>query len=117
MPTDPRSAVGACASLDVSPTSTFDGTYSAWQTGGAGAGTISPDVLASFTAWPPTTISGVDGDMSLIYTYTATASVETLPPDVFTITEGKATTTGTGGDGWADSADTGLGVTEVAGCT
>lgn len=117
MPTDPRSAIGACASLDVSPVSTFSGTYSAWQTGGAGAGTIRPDVLASFTAWPPATISGVDGDVGLVYTYTATASVETLPPDVFTVTEGKATTTSSGGDGWADSADTGLGVTEVAGCS
>ena len=114
MPTDPRSAVGACASLGVSGP-TFDGTYSAWQTGGSGAGTISPDVLESFTAWPPTTISGVEGDMSLIYTYTSTAAVETLPVDTFT--SAPASATSNEGDGWADAADTGLGVTEVAGCT
>lgn len=114
MPTDPRSAIGACASLDITAPP-FDGTYSAWQTGGAGAGTISPDVLASFTAWPPTTMSGVDGEMELVYTYTSTAGVSTLPVDSFSGAPTSATKSE--GDGWADAQDTGLGVTEVAGCT
>lgn len=116
MPLDPRSAIGACASLDITAPP-FDGTYSPWQTGGAGAGTISPDVLASFTAWPPTTMSGVVGEMELVYTYTSTAGVSTLPVDSFSGATATGSASGGDGDGWADAQDTGLGVTEVAGCT
>ncbi|KAI5120174.1 hypothetical protein M0805_008440 [Coniferiporia weirii] len=112
MPTDPRDAVGKCASLSVTGLQ-FDGTYSAWQTGGAGAGTISADVRSSFTAWPPTTISGVTGDVSLMPTYTSTATQPTLPPDTFTA----APKTLSVGDGWADPSDTASRVTEVAGCS
>ncbi|KAI5120169.1 hypothetical protein M0805_008436 [Coniferiporia weirii] len=112
MPTDPRSAVGTCASLGVTGPQ-FDGTYSAWQTGGAGAGTISADILASFSAWPPETISQVTGDVSLMPTYTSTVTLSTLPPDTFTA----APSTLSVGNGWADPSDTASGVTEVAGCT
>ncbi|THH07809.1 hypothetical protein EW145_g3129 [Phellinidium pouzarii] len=112
MPTDPRSAIGMCASLGVDATQ-FDGTYSAWQTGGAGAGTITPSVLASFTDWPPATISGVKGAVSLVPTYTSTVTIETLPLDTFTA----APKTLSVGDGWADAADKASGVTEVAGCS
>lgn len=112
MPTDPRSAVGMCASLSVTGTQ-FPGTFSAWQTGGAGAGTISPDVRESFTAWPPTTISGASVAVSLLPTYTSTVTISTLPPDTFS----QAAKTVSVGDGWADPSDTASGVTEVAGCS
>ncbi|CAL1711948.1 unnamed protein product [Somion occarium] len=41
MPTDPREAIGKCASLGVQG-NPFAGTFESWQTGGAGAGTIAP---------------------------------------------------------------------------
>ena len=100
-----------CASLSVT-ISSFDGTYSAWQTGGLGAGTIEPSIRASYTAWPPASMSNVE-DMSFVPTYTSTGAVSTLPPDTFTA----AAKTVSVGDGWADSSDTGKGVTEVAGCS
>lgn len=111
MPTDPRSAVGVCASLGVTAPQ-FDGTYSAWQTGGSGAGTIDPAVRASFTAWPPTTISNVD-NVAFVPTYTPTGTVSTLPPDSFT----DAPKTLSVGDGWTDDEDSALAMTEVAGCS
>ncbi|KAH8110486.1 glycoside hydrolase [Phellopilus nigrolimitatus] len=111
MPKDPRDSVGACAALGESGVQ-FDGTYSAWQTGGAGAGTIVASVSSEFSAWPPATISDVS-DVSFVPTYTATGAVSTLPPDTFTA----APKTLSVGDGWADASDTAEGVTEVAGCT
>lgn len=119
MPDDPRSAVGACASLGVTGDQ-FDGTYSAWQTG-APASSLDPAVVQSFSAWPPATLSGVDGDMSLIPTYTATAPLETLPPDTVLLTAAPASATASiasvGGDGWANSGDTSPGWAEVSGCS
>ncbi|EJD08278.1 glycoside hydrolase [Fomitiporia mediterranea MF3/22] len=113
MPTDPRSAVGVCASLGVTGAQ-FPGTYSAWQTGGSGAGTIDPVASSQFAAWPPPTMSGVDAvNMPFVPTYTATGTVSTLPPDTFT----DAPKTVSVGDGWANSGDTSGGVTEVGGCT
>ena len=112
MPTDPRSAVGVCASLGVVDTQ-FDGTYSAWQTGGSGAGTIDPTVRTSFTAWPPTSISNV-ANVEFVPTYTPTGTVSTLPADdSFT----EAPKTLDVGDGWTDDEDTEGGMTEVAGCS
>ncbi|THH07807.1 hypothetical protein EW145_g3127 [Phellinidium pouzarii] len=112
MPTDPRSAAGKCAELGVTGIA-FDGSYSAWQTGGSGAGTISATARESFAAWPPSIISGITGDLSLVPTYTSTAVMKTLPPDMFTA----APKTLSVGDGWADPADMASGVTEVAGCS
>lgn len=111
MPIDPREAVGKCAELGASG-DTFVGTYSAWQTGGAGAGTIVASARASFTAWPPAQISNVD-DVSLVPTYTATGTISTLPPDQFTA----APKTLSVGDGWANSGDTAGAITTVSGCS
>ena len=120
MPTDPRDAIGTCARLGQSGPQ-FDGNFNAWATGGPGAGTIAAADLAPFTAWPPASMRDVAGDIGLIPTYTATGAVSTLPPDTFTITStsGRSTVTTTSvvGNGWADSADTAGGVTEVAGCS
>ncbi|KAJ6528100.1 glycoside hydrolase superfamily [Mycena capillaripes] len=119
MPTDPRTANGKCGSLGIKG-SKFDGTFSAWQTGGAGAGTIHAAATNDIGTWPPATISNVDaGAMTLLPTYTATGSVPTLTYITPTITASGATMTPTVsiGNGWFDAEDTALGVTAVAGCT
>ncbi|CAK5268466.1 unnamed protein product [Mycena citricolor] len=123
MPTDPRTSIGTCASLNVvGPV--FNGTYSAWQTGGLGAGTIDPTAIASFGQWPPATISHVAAPVTLLPTYTATATVRSL---TFVTPTPTSTATGTGavtrvaptvsiGSGWFNSAGSSAGVTAVAGC-
>ncbi|KAJ6536155.1 glycoside hydrolase [Mycena capillaripes] len=119
MPTDPRKAQGKCAAIGVKGVQ-FDGKYSAWQTGGAGAGTIAASSTAKFGQWPPATISGVDaGAMKLLPTYTATGSIPTLTFITPTVTGIVATVTPTVsiGNGWFDAADTMPAITAVAGCT
>ncbi|KAJ7692426.1 glycoside hydrolase superfamily [Mycena rosella] len=119
MPTDPRTAVGKCAALGV-PGLQFDGTFSAWQTGGAGAGTIAASATAEFGVWPPATISHVDtAALTLMPTYTATGSVATLTyitPSASGSAAG-VTPTASIGNGWFDAGDTVPAVTAVAGCT
>lgn len=111
MPTDPRAAVGKCAALGVKGPQ-FDGTYSAWQTGGAGAGTIAASDKSEF-AWPPATVSGNDGDAAALPMYTPTGTVATLPPPTLTAS---ATQSIDVGDGWYNTADNAGGVTVVQGC-
>ncbi|KAJ7132694.1 glycoside hydrolase family 5 protein [Mycena filopes] len=116
IPADPRTAKGRCAALGI--VSDFDGTFSAWQTGGAGAGTIAPDWSSSYSVWPPATISNADG--AVLATYTPTGSVSTLVYATPTPTQAPSTTvtpTASAGDGWFDKGDTAGGVTAVAGCT
>lgn len=107
MPPDPRAANGACGA----PATTFDGTFTPYQTGG-GTGVI---VGAAANPWPPTSIGGV-GNPTLLPTYTSTVPISTLPTMTF-----PAPTPGAspfnGGDGWFDDQDTAPGVTTVAGCT
>ncbi|KAJ7752654.1 glycoside hydrolase family 5 protein [Mycena metata] len=121
MPTDPRTARGKCAAIGESGEQ-FAGTFSAWQTGGAGAGTVDPAWSSSYSVWPPVTISNVDADVRTVMpTYTATGNVATLTYITPTQTGAGATSTVTptvsAGDGWFDKGDTALGVTAVAGCT
>ncbi|KAJ7605280.1 glycoside hydrolase superfamily [Mycena polygramma] len=118
MPTDPRSANGACASLGVSDPA-FDGTFSAWQTGGAGAGTIAASATAQFGQWPPATLSHVSVAATLLPSYTATASIASLTYITPAASGSAATVTPTVslGSGWFDAADTACMVTAVAGCT
>lgn len=117
MPSDPRAAYGACASLGVQPAVPFVGTYSSWQTGGAGAGTINPSASSQFGTWPPLTMAGITPvEVALLPTYTNTASVETLPMPTYIYTTGGATSTISAGHGWLDAQDTQGGVTAVAGC-
>jgi aryl-phospho-beta-D-glucosidase BglC (GH1 family) len=113
MPTDPRQAVGACAQAGVTATQ-FDGTYLPWQTGGAGAGTISANATALYGAWPPASLNGLPAatDVPLLPSYTSTGPVVTLPPPTFT-----ASATVAPGNGWYDAADNGGGVTTISGCT
>ncbi|KAJ6549603.1 hypothetical protein DFH09DRAFT_926049, partial [Mycena vulgaris] len=119
MLTDPRVAAGKCGALGVTGAQ-FDGTYSAWQTGGAGAGTIAASATDAFGTWPPATISNVDpAVLTILPTYTATGSVPTLTYITPSATGSAAAVTPTGsiGNGWFDAGDTAPGVTAVAGCT
>ncbi|KAJ7466517.1 glycoside hydrolase family 5 protein [Mycena latifolia] len=127
MPTDPRTSVGQCAALNVTGPQ-FDGTFSAWQTGGAGAGTIAPSAVAAFGQWPPATISHVDAPATLLPVYTPTGSIPTLtwatpaatPTGSASAAASRAaqvTPTASVGDGWFDAADTQLVMTAIAGCT
>ncbi|KDQ56457.1 glycoside hydrolase family 5 protein [Jaapia argillacea MUCL 33604] len=116
MPTDPRQAIGMCGALGATVGAVqFNYTYQPWQTGGPGAGTIDPVVSASYSQWPPLSLSGLPApaDATEIPMYTATAPIETLPPSTIT---GAATKTITE-DGWADPSDTAPGVTAMAGCS
>lgn len=99
-------ALGKCSPFgDDTP---FAGTYSSWQTGGAGAGTIA--VSASFP-WPPTTISGLEGaDYAALPTYTPTGSISTLPPPELTPSVSQ-------GNGWFDAQDTTSAMVTVSGCS
>ncbi len=73
-----------------------------------------PAVSASFGKWPPTDISGIAAQINVAPTYTATATIPTLPPPTLTPTPTKSVDVG---DGWFNSADTASGLTTVAGCT
>ncbi|RDX49667.1 glycoside hydrolase [Lentinus brumalis] len=111
IPSDPRDTLGTCASLGYPQDLPWNGTYQSWQTGGSGAGTIASTALASFSQYPPPSLSNVNGaDPTQLPMYTATSVVPTLSTPVF------ASATVTEGDGWADAADTSLAVVQVAGC-
>lgn len=110
IPQNPRDAYGHCASLGISLDIPFDGTFLPYQTGG-GSGVIDSADLATFGAWPPTSI-GLVPDATLLPTYTATGSVPTLPMPSFPT----PTPTDTG-DGWYQTADTASGIVTVAGCS
>lgn len=115
MPTDPRQIIGTCGSLGVKGVQ-FDGNYHPWQTGGVGAGTIVASATARFGQWPPISLNGLDNaaDATLLPTYTSTGPVATLPPPTLTAS---ATHSIDLGDGWYNTADTGLGATPIAGCS
>ncbi|KAJ7771675.1 glycoside hydrolase family 5 protein [Mycena metata] len=103
MPTDPRAAVGQCNNANP-----FTGTLSAWQTGGAGAGSI-PSSVQSQLAWPPAVISfpgSASSAATLLPGYTQTGPLMTLPTATLTASA-SATATGatTAGSGWFNSAD------------
>ncbi|KAH9175029.1 glycoside hydrolase family 5 protein [Lactarius sanguifluus] len=109
MPTDPRASIGKCQALGGSQ-APFPGTYSAWQTGGPGAGTIAPSVSSSFQ-WPPSTISNVEGVIyAALPTYTPTGTISTLPPPELTPKVSQD-------DGWYDSKDTAGAMVTVSGCS
>lgn len=112
MPTDPRAALGTCASLGVSG-SDFDGEFQPWQTGGVGAGTIAPSSTSNFP-WPPATISHVGVPGNQLPTYTPTGTIVSLAPPTLTAS---ATASVDVGNGWFDSQDTGGAPTPIAGCT
>ncbi|KAJ6514468.1 glycoside hydrolase [Mycena vitilis] len=129
IPSDPRAARGKCGSLGVKG-EPFDGTFSAWQTGGAGAGAGKIDADAGVGKWPPATIAHVDAPGARLPMYTATGSVATLiytmpSATLIYVTPSATGTAGAAGvtptastpNGWFDAGDTAKGITAVAGCT
>ncbi|KZT57138.1 glycoside hydrolase family 5 protein [Calocera cornea HHB12733] len=110
IPADPRDAVGFCAaSADVPMTAPTAG-LSAWQTGGAGAGTIAADQIASFGVWPITSMFSATGlpylppaSVALLPQYTASGQIVTLPAPTYTTPS--TTQTADAGSGWADAND------------
>jgi aryl-phospho-beta-D-glucosidase BglC (GH1 family) len=109
LPTDPRVATGKCRALGGTQ-EPFAGTYSAWQTGGPGAGTIAPIETVSFP-WPPTTISDIQGAIyAALPTYTPTGTIPTLPPPQLTPSVSQE-------NGWFDAQDTAGAMTAISGCT
>ncbi|KIJ51370.1 glycoside hydrolase family 5 protein [Sphaerobolus stellatus SS14] len=119
IPKDPREAIGACSSLGAPLTEPFDGTYSAWQTGGVGAGSIAADASVQFP-WPPLTIANIEltNAVSLLPTYTNTVTPAiTLPTPTLTFTTKGSVKTVSAGNGWANQNDNAGDPTTVAGCT
>ena len=110
MPSDPRSASGFCESVGYTPT-LFAGTFSPWQTGTPSS---IPASSSSMYPWLPTSIGNIDVPMSLLPTYTNTATIITLPVPTFTSIPSSVTQ---GYDGWFDTADSGGGIMTIAGCT
>ncbi|KAJ2922815.1 hypothetical protein H1R20_g14280, partial [Candolleomyces eurysporus] len=110
MPTDPRTVVGTCASVG-GPSTTWDGTFQPYMTGGAGAGLATG---AGGYPWPPTTINGVGAAAIELPAYTATGTIATLPAPTFTGSSGQSISSG---NGWFNPDDTALAPTPVAGCT
>ncbi|KAI0331221.1 glycoside hydrolase [Cubamyces sp. BRFM 1775] len=114
MPKDPRAASGMCESLGVTP-DPFSGAFAAWQTGGAGAGTIAPAATASIAPWPPALAHVPTQSEAALPQYTSTGTVVTLPPQTFTPTS-SVTPTASVGNGWFDAQDTAPAVTPISGC-
>ncbi|KAJ7061463.1 glycoside hydrolase family 5 protein [Mycena amicta] len=118
MPTDPRTTRGKCAAIGVKG-SQFDGTFSAWQTGGAGAGTIAASATREWGQWPPTALSNAG---NILPTYAATGTIPTLsfvlptPSMTGTASAAPGIPTASMGNGWADAADTAGAVVPVASC-
>jgi glucan 1,3-beta-glucosidase len=110
IPLDPRTAVGKCASVGETGMK-FDGTFESWQTGGAGAGTISG---SSSWPWPPATISNANVPATDLPVYTLTGSIVSLPAPTKT---GSTPTTISLGNGWFNPRDTASAPAEVSGCT
>jgi len=112
MPTDPRTALGKCDRIGAS-FSKFEGPFQPWQTGGVGAGVFSPAATAGILPYPPE-LNDIQVPIALLPTYTSTGPVQTLPPTTFSAPG--MTKSVDPGDGWFNSADTGGGITTVAGC-
>jgi glucan 1,3-beta-glucosidase len=105
VPTDPREAIGKCASIGQAMGQPFNGVYQPWQTGG------DPAALPTATAayeWPPTKLGDIS-PASWLPTYTPTAPIITLAGP--TVTSGVD-----GGNGWYDSKDTTGMMAPIAGC-
>ncbi|KAH8923946.1 glycoside hydrolase family 5 protein [Atractiella rhizophila] len=107
---NPRENVGFCVSYMASTGSTFEqvswaGSFSDWQTGGAGT-TSYPIVgyaSANYTAWPPASLTSYP-NANFLPTYTPTGSVITLSASTPTAAPKGATTNP--GDGWLNPSDT-----------
>lgn len=125
---DARRSTGGCqlvASLQgtTAPTQTWANTLSAWQTGGAGAGTIVSSQVANYSTWPPagirvTRTATSSYSPSLMPQYTTTGKVVTLSatsPAASLFPSGDSSTAQ--GNGWANPSDTAGWWTSASGCS
>lgn len=108
LPTDPREAVGACASLGQPPTVPFSGTFQPWQTGGVGAGQMQPEATATLS-WPPTSLNSNYPVAQYLPTYTPTGTHTTLSVPAITAVYP--------GDGWFDDQDQAALYVPIASCS
>ncbi|GAA5970274.1 hypothetical protein JCM11641_001644 [Rhodosporidiobolus odoratus] len=131
IPTNPRTALGACPSLVTSNGFTIGYTAEAaptlapWMTGGSGAGTFSDQAMyTSFSAWPPESIGAAASTgpyltaVSNLPTYTQTGSIITMSaaasPTSFPSGYDASVNVGSG---WVQSTDTAKFYTTAADCT
>ena len=116
MPKDPRDASGTCAKLGADPPApAWDGAYQPWQTGGAGAGSVTPAAAQRIIAWPPpmANVPQDEGPLPQYMTPTAGKGTPvTLAPPAFT----EAAPTVHVGNGWANAKDATPAVTPIPGC-
>ena len=116
MPKDPRDARGTGAKLGADPPApVWDGAYQPWQTGGAGAGEVTPAAAQRILAWPPPMANVPQDEGPLPQYMTPTAgkgSPVTLAPPAFA---GAAPTVRVG-NGWANAKDATPAVTPIPGC-
>ncbi|GAA6064426.1 hypothetical protein JCM10212_001201 [Sporobolomyces blumeae] len=123
IPTNPRTALGACPSLvtsngfSIAYTTLPAPTLAPWMTGGTGAGTIlDQDMYTSFSAWPPASLGATP--VEFLPTYTPTGSIITAPapaqPTSFPASYSSSVDVGTG---WVQPTDTAGYYTPVAGCS
>ncbi|KAI0695715.1 glycoside hydrolase superfamily [Cytidiella melzeri] len=110
MPTDPRDALGTCASLNVPFAVNFTGQYPVWQTGGPGAGVFQPAATNTIEVYPPTLSNAMNANPTLLPFYTDVSANPTLPPTTF------SGATVSVGSGWVDPQDTALAPAPVPGC-
>ncbi|KDR69908.1 hypothetical protein GALMADRAFT_255764 [Galerina marginata CBS 339.88] len=110
IPTDPRSAIGACGP---STGPVFDGTFESWMTGGAGAGVIDSAQTAQYP-WPPVQLEDGVGPVAQLPVYTSTGSIATLPVPSFTDLSGNAIDPTA--NGWFNANDNAPGPTPIPGC-
>ncbi|KAL7420697.1 hypothetical protein Q5752_004648 [Cryptotrichosporon argae] len=110
IPTDPRVAGGYCNGIGVGG-DYFNGTFPASATGALTTASIAADQLASYSAWPPTSLgpSFTAAQISLFPTLTRTGAPITLATPTHSANA-------TIGAGWAYAADSVGAWTTVAGC-
>lgn len=131
VPTNPRTAIGACPSLvssngfTMAYTTQPAPTLAPWMTGGAGAGTISDQaMLTSYSVWPPSSIGAAASTgpyitpASNLPTYTQTAGIVTLPapPQPTSWPAGYSSSVNVG-SGWVQNSDKASFYTAVSGCS
>lgn len=105
MPTDPRTAIGACGP-PIGPI--WSGQFESWMTGGVGAGQLRTD-----RPWPPASISDAPSPATALPVYTSTGSISTLPVPTYTDSAGKPIVSGSG---WFNAQDTIPAPTPIPGC-
>lgn len=111
MPTDPRSAIGACGPDRGPP---FDGTFEPWMTGGVSTTVLDIDAQTAQYPFPPLSIANAPGPVDLLPTYTTSGTIATLPAPTYTDLNGNPIS---GGNGWFNPQDTTPAPTPIQGCT